>query len=126
MHPNHHYPLSQPITYPRINSKMRRTINSRFHPYLRAKNCSKPNHSHKPIQQPNNPSPTIYNLDMSIPPQWRECSWTESSKSNRTTEKEPNSNNLFGLFPPLQARTKTRRAPIILVDSEKVEDSRMF
>ena len=63
---------------------------------------------------------------MSVPPQWKECSWTESSDSNGSSDDDQPQINNLGVYPPSQARLRARRGPIIPVEMEEIEDSRDF
>ena len=102
------------------------TINSHLHLYLKNQKCSKHLQSLESIVYPYEPTRKRRKTTMSVPPQWRECSWTKNSELNRSTKAECSPNNNLAIFPPSQPRPRARRGPIVPVDMEEIEDLRAF
>ena len=48
-------------------------------------------------------------IKMSVPPQLREFSWTNSAESSKSCDEKNNNQNNFGIFPVPQPRSRVQR-----------------
>ena len=123
-----HYPYN---SWPsnRSESSIYRKRNCRYHPYLRNIDMSLGNicHQHKNLCSQQSSKPDNSKLEtMSVPPQWREGSWTNSSDSEQSTEEENEAMSILEIFPPPQVKTRARRGPIIPVAAKDLNNFRNF
>ena len=108
-----------------ISLELRRMINSHPSHCLNMSPILRSHHPPKPTVFLSNKEPPLQGIKMSVLPYWRGNSWSDSNETIRSSDEEMNQ-NFTGIFPPPLAKSRAKRDPIILVDTEVIEDSREF
>ena len=105
-----------PHPFERQNISLRKR-NRWFQPYL--KTMAKQVHPTKTcssfLRSPNCKAENPHRLKMSLPPELRECSWTDNSDTSRSSDEENDPRNNFGIFPTPTWDHVLERAPSYLL-----------